>query len=214
MVVISDGPGAAYLCSVQNAAPMNILIIYGTTEGQTRKVADFMQNEFESLGHQVTMSDANASPPAPVGFDAVIIGASMHMERYQESVLYYVREHHAALNKTPSFFYSVSLTAASDDAASWHELRHITERFLVACKWRPALVEYVAGALRFTKYDFFKKFILRQIARRADPAAVAGEDKEYTNWDALKLFGVKVAQLAAAAPVTVRPEESDFEAVC
>ncbi|MBS1684387.1 MAG: hypothetical protein JSS76_06515 [Bacteroidetes bacterium] len=193
---------------------MNILIIYGTTEGQSRKVAEFLQKEFESLHHKVTLSDANGTPPSPSGYDAVIIGASMHMERYQEPVLYYVREHHAALNKTTSAFYSVSLTAASDDETSWQELRHITEHFLTAGHWHPAVVEYVAGALRFTKYDFFKKFILRQIARRADPHSVSGEDKEYTNWDTLKLFVTKVVQRAAAAPVTVRPEESDFEAVC
>lgn len=193
---------------------MNILIIYGTTEGQTRKVAGFLQQEFEALGHKVTMSDATGTPPAPDNFDVVIIGASMHMERYQEPVLYYIREHHRALNKVTSAFYSVSLTAASDDAASWQELRHITERFLLAGQWQPRLIEYVPGALRFTKYDFFKKFIMRQIAKRADQAAATGEDKEYTNWDTLKLFCTKVIQLYASDPVTVRPEDSDFEAVC
>lgn len=200
--------------SVQKLFPMNILIIYGTTEGQTRKVAGFLQKEFESLDHKVTMSDANSAPPAPDGYDIVIIGASMHMERYQEPVLYYVREHHAVLNKITSAFYSVSLTAASDDEASWQELRQITEHFLAAARWKPRAVEYVAGALRFTRYDFFKKFILRQIAKRADPSATSGEDKEYTNWDALKLFCQKVTQLSASAPVSVRPEESDYEAVC
>lgn len=193
---------------------MNILIIYGTTEGQTRRVADFLSKEFQNLNHAVTLSDANGTPPSPSGFDAVIIGASMHMERYQEPVLYYIREHHTALNATTSAFYSVSLTAASDDEASWQDLRHITERFLIAGHWRPALVEYVAGALRFTKYDFFKKFIMRQIAKRAGQNTASGEDKEYTDWNALKLFGAKIIQLAASAPVTVRPEESDFEAVC
>lgn len=200
--------------AIQKTTPMNILIIYGTTEGQTRKVAGFLQKEFESLNHKVTLSDANATPPAPTGYDVVIIGASMHMERYQEPVLYYVREHHAALNRTTSAFYSVSLTAASDEEISWQELRRITEHFIAAGHWHPAVVEYVAGALRFTKYDFFKKFILRQIAKRADPSAEAGEDKEYTNWETLKLFVTKVLKVAAEAPVTVRPEESDFEAVC
>ena len=193
---------------------MKILIIYGTTECQTRKVADFLQKEFEALGHTVTLRDANATPPAPAGYDAVIIGASMHMERYQEPVMYYIQEHHTALNGTTSAFYSVSLTAASDDTTSWHELRDITDRFLHTTKWRPGLVEYVAGALRYTKYDFFKKFIMRQIAKHTDPSVVKGEDKEYTDWGALKLFCQKVIDLSASAPVTVRPEESDFEAVC
>ena len=193
---------------------MKILIIYGTTEGQTRKVADFLKTAFEAHSHTVTLCDATAAPPSPVGFDVVIIGASMHMERYQDSVLHYIREHHAALNTSTSAFYSVSLTAAADDQASWGEIGVITDHFLKAGGWQPKVIEFVAGALRYAMYDFFKKFIMRQIAARNDPDAAKGMDKEYTNWEALSLFAARMERLAASAPVTVCAEESDFEAVC
>jgi menaquinone-dependent protoporphyrinogen oxidase len=54
---------------------MKILIIYGTTEGQSRNVATFLKTRFERHHHYVLLKDANDSPPSPAGFDAVLIGA-------------------------------------------------------------------------------------------------------------------------------------------
>jgi len=139
----------------------------------------------------------------------------MHMERYQEPVLYYIREHHSALNKVTSAFYSVSLTAASDDAQTWHELRYITDRFIGAGQWKPDLLEFVAGALRYTKYDFMKKFIMRQIARRAHHTlAENSADCEYTDWEALSRFAARMERIAASVPVIVDKEETDYDAIC
>jgi menaquinone-dependent protoporphyrinogen oxidase len=43
-------------------------------------------------------------------------------------------------------------------------------------------VEQVAGALRYTQYDFFKKFTLRMIAKRAGGSTDTSHDTEYTDW--------------------------------
>jgi menaquinone-dependent protoporphyrinogen oxidase len=114
----------------------------------------------------------------------------------------------------PSAFYSVSLTAASDDADSWQELRLITEHFLSGCHWTPTLTEYMAGALYYTKYDFFKKFIMRQLSKRHNPNPVAGEDREYTDWDAVSKFALRFEETASCSPVTVEKPDTDFEAIC
>ena len=37
---------------------MKILIVYGTTEGQTRKIADFVANRFKQQSEYVTLTDA------------------------------------------------------------------------------------------------------------------------------------------------------------
>ncbi len=52
---------------------MKVLIVYGTTEGQTRKIASFLKDETEKLGHQVTLTDSTNNPPLPVGYDVVLI---------------------------------------------------------------------------------------------------------------------------------------------
>ena len=44
---------------------MKILILYGTTEGQTRKISQFLKAEAAKEGHEVTINDASMNAPAP-----------------------------------------------------------------------------------------------------------------------------------------------------
>jgi len=167
---------------------MKILIIYGTTEGQTRKISHFLKDEAENEGHTVTLADSSDNPPAPQGYDVVLIGASLHGHKYQVTVSHYIKENAEALNHVKSGFFSVSLTAADNDAESWKELQEITANFLTETGWKPLIVEQVAGALLYTKYDFFKKLIMRMIAKRTGRKTDTSTDYEYTDWTKVKAF--------------------------
>lgn len=167
---------------------MNVLILYGTTEGHTRKIAEFLKAEAEKLNHTVTLCDSTNQPPRPGAFDAVIIGASVHIGKYQTAIAHYVKDNHADLNKTRSAFFSVSMTAASDNKESWKELEKITEHFLKHTEWKPVVAEQVAGALLFTQYDFFKRFIMRLISKNAGGPVNTSQDYEFTDWEKMKAF--------------------------
>lgn len=167
---------------------MKLLIIYGTTEGQTRKICEFLQKEAQNKGLTVTLADASQSEavPSPKGYEAVIVAASVHMGEYQSSIEHYVRENHKLLNLVPGLFLSVSLTAATDEPESWKELKKITEDFMSKTEWQPAFIEQVAGALLYTKYNFFKKFIMRLIAKKSSGDTDTSQDFEYTDWDQVR----------------------------
>ena len=172
---------------------MRLLIVYGTTEGQTRKICQFLKEEAEKLHHTVDICDATDNPFSPsTNFDAIIIAASVHMHKYQSAIHHYVKDHHEILNKIPSAFVSVSLTAASDDQESWQELEELTAEFLKHSGWQPRHVTQVAGALRYSKYDFFKKFIMRMIAKKESGDTDTSHDYEYTDWGEVKAFLHKV----------------------
>lgn len=167
---------------------MKLLITYGTTEGQTRKICEFLEKEATERKHEVTLFDATRTElsPKPQNFDAVIIAASVHAGEYQSSIEHFVQEHHEILNKLPGLFLSVSLAAATDEPESWEELKSITENFFDKTAWKPELTEHVAGALRYTKYNFFKKFIMRLIAQKSSGDTDTSKDYEYTDWDQVK----------------------------
>jgi len=147
---------------------MKLLIIYGSTEGQTRKICEFLEAEAKERKYTVTLHDATRtdSSPTPVDYEAIIVAASVHMGKYQSSVEHFVMEHHQILNNKPGVFLSVSLAAATDEPESWEELETITRKFLDETMWQPVLTEQVAGALRYSKYNFFKKFNMRLIAKK------------------------------------------------
>ena len=175
---------------------MRVLIVYGTTEGQTKKISGFLKEEAVKLGHQVELCNASSDPPSPLGFDLVLIGGSVHQGKYQSTIRHYVKEHHQSLNQVTSAFFSVSLAAASTDKEFWEELEEIGNDFLKDTGWRPARVEQVAGALLYSKYDFFKRFIMRLIAKHEGGDTDTSEDYEYTDWGKLKTFLKKMVEIS------------------
>ena len=162
---------------------MKLLIVYGSTEGQTRKICEFLRDKAQGSGHEVSIIDSTGADLHPEGFDAVIVGASVHANKYQTSIKHYVTKHAEQLNELPGVFVSVSLTAAHDEPESWKELNKITENFLSETGWTPSFIEQVAGALRYTEYNFFKKFIMRLIAQKQGESTDTSRDHEYTDWD-------------------------------
>lgn len=176
---------------------MKIMIVYATTEGHTRSIAGFLEEKAEKEGHTVGLFDATVRPPSPEGYDAVIIASSVHMGKYQTAIEHYVREHHQVLNDMPTMFISVSLAAASDNDASWDELKQQTEDFMISTGLKAKHIEYVAGALLYTKYDFFKRFIMRTISKREDRETNTSQDYVYTDWDQVAELLKKLEAIAA-----------------
>ncbi|MGM0589212.1 MAG: flavodoxin domain-containing protein [Bacteroidota bacterium] len=165
---------------------MDLLIVYGTTEGHTRKIGAYLRDEAEMKGMNVSLFDATNAPLSPFTFDRTIIASSVHMHKFQDAIKHYVMEHQKELNKVQTMFLTVSLAAADDQPESWEELEDVTQTFLTDTGWNPDRIEHIAGALKFTRYNFFKRFIMRQIASKTGKDVDVNQDYEYTDWDKLR----------------------------
>ncbi len=165
---------------------MKILIVYATTEGQTRKVAHFVFDRLAGAGRAAALvpaSDAGGIDPA--SHDGAVVAGSVHAGRYQKDLVDWAKLSARGLGLVPGLFLSVSLTAVGDEDEDWEGLRACVDRFVEETGWTPTRIEHVAGAFRFSEYDFFKSWAMRWIAARKDESVRAGEDKEYTDWEAL-----------------------------
>lgn len=169
---------------------MKILLVYGTTEGQTRRIAQFMCERLSGAGHGVTLIEATeaADDLDPSAFDAAILAASIHVGRYQGPVEHFARRHRAALNDMNAAFVSVSLAAAGQDEDDVKGRAQCVADFERLTGWTPKRLHHAAGAFRYTEYDFFKRWALKYIAWRKGAPTDAGRDHELTDWDALGRF--------------------------
>lgn len=166
---------------------MNVLTIYGTTEGQTRKIAEWTANHISERGHQAELYDS-AAPTSDLDletYDAFIVAASVHQECHQETVINFVIAHLEVLGAKPSAFISVSLSAVLEGAGT--EAQKYVDSFVSATGWRPRMTLLLGGALRFTEYDYFQQQIVKFIVMKGG-AVSTGQDREFTDWNALASF--------------------------
>lgn len=165
---------------------MQILILYATTEGQTLKIMRKTTKRLAEQGHGVELLDArDFTAEALTDRDALIVGASIHMGKFQKRMRKALTRAATALTGTPSLFLPVSLAAASDTEDDAQELDRIVTKFLAQTGWSPSQIQHIAGAFRFSKYDFMKSWAMRHIAEKRGLTLDYQSDTEFTDWPAL-----------------------------
>lgn len=181
---------------------MNILIVYGTTEGQTRKIAERAAGVLRQRGIDVALWDS-ADERFDLNlcdFQAFIVASSVHQEQHQGAIKAFAAAHHAVLSDRPSAFISVSLSAVLEETKA--DAERYVDRFLSLTKWQPAMTLLLGGALRYDEYDYFQRQVVKFIVMKrglVDETAEQGE-QEFTDWDALAGFLDGFLKAANAPP--------------
>jgi menaquinone-dependent protoporphyrinogen oxidase len=167
---------------------MNILVVYATIEGHSRKIAEWIADYVRTNGNKGRVIDASALKGSPdvAGHDAVMIIAPVHQRIHPEAVLDFIFAHRDSLNANPTAFISVSLSAAFD--AGQAEARSYLDHLLECTGWKPTAMHLAAGALRYDEYDYFKEQIIRHVVLRGLGAADIKGDHDFTDWKALERF--------------------------
>ena len=88
----------------------NVLVVYATHDGQTRKIAERMATVLRIHRHVVELLDASVSREVDLSrFDAVFIGSPVRAQGYLRAVVRFVRSHRTELERMPTLFFSVGL---------------------------------------------------------------------------------------------------------
>lgn len=183
-----------------------ILVAYATTEGQTRKIAEFIAERLRVRGHRVDLVDTASAAAQAVSpaCQAALIGGSVHYDHHQGALVHFVKSNLAWLNAMPSAFFSVSLAAVHADAGGRAHAQQAADHFLEQTGLKPRLVRLVHGALLYTRYDFFKRTMMKLISRQQGRTTDTASDHEYTDWADVEAFVdefLTVAGLTAVATV-------------
>ncbi len=163
---------------------MQVLILFATIEGQTGKIARFLVDQVETLGHTAILRDAGDTlDETPETFDVAILAAPVHERRHPRDFEAYLEAARENLSAHRTLLISVSLSAAfpegQDEAAEY-----VTE-MKMRTGVEPDVELLVAGAVKTAKYDYFASQIVRHVVLRdRDYDPDAGEH-EFTDWDRL-----------------------------
>ncbi len=164
---------------------MRILIAYGTTEGQTRKIVETVGMQISGLGHNVEVFDTSGLLDGLrlETFDRIIVAGSVHEGLHQESVELFALGNLSKLQTMRTMFISVSLAAAFESSLA--DARGYVDNFVREVGWNPGKVLLVAGAVRHGEYDYYQEQILEHVVLDDRDVDDPKSDHEFTDWQAL-----------------------------
>ncbi len=189
-----------------------VLVLYGTTDGHTRLIAEAIGDGLSLNGVDADIAVAGSRDPNPVQYDGVIVAASIHAGRYQRPVEHWVRAHAGELAARPSAFVSSCLTVARKPSArTMEDLDAVVQRFSKTTGWRPTVIKHVAGALLYRHYNFFKRWMMKRIVAQQGGDTDTTKDYDYTNWSDLRAFAQEFRRrlLATASTLNRDPYPDD-----
>ena len=173
------------------------LVYYGTSEGQTKKIAMRVAEHLRARGVTVDVVESPADVD-PSRFDAVVIGDSIHIGRHHRHVLKFIQAHRTILEAIPTAFFSVCLGIASKNESDRENARHFIDDMVERTGWRPDRVAVFAGALKYSRYGLLTRFIMKKISASEGQSTDTKRDYEYTDWDAVAAFSTEFAEVLAA----------------
>ncbi len=85
----------------------SFLVVYGTGEGQTAKIAERIVATISERGHKARAIDVRDRPELFTleEYDAVVVGASIHVGKHQDEVRDFVTDNRDVLSGMPTAFF-------------------------------------------------------------------------------------------------------------
>ena len=184
---------------------LDVPILYATTEGHTRRIAEHMAGTLRAHGLdsqaiEVTSPEAEAIDwPAVRG---VALAASLHVGAHQPAAVEFVRRHLAELSLRPSIFFSFSLSICSSRPEEVAAARRIAQALPDELGWTPMRIACVGGRLAYTKYGFLTRWMMRRIAAREGGPTDTSRDHDLTDWKQVEALAEELALVSV--PVRAR----------
>ncbi|QIZ52836.1 menaquinone-dependent protoporphyrinogen IX dehydrogenase [Dickeya zeae] len=173
---------------------MKALILFSSRDGQTRAIASYIANNLKGTLECDVANILSAHEVDLDKYDRVMIGASVRYGHFHPALEKFIRQHLALLQRKPSAFFSVNLTARKPEKRSL-QTNAYTRKFLLRSPWQPDLGAVFAGALRYPRYRWFDRVMIQLIMRMTGGETDSTKEIEYTDWEQVARFAQSFGQL-------------------
>ena len=179
-----------------------ILILFATIDGQTERIARRIGAVLNREGHAITFKGEHEPglTSALEKSDAVVVGAGVRVGHHSKHLVKLVRDYGGSIAARPNAFFSVCLSAGGPGAKPAAASGYIDD-FIRATGWRPAAIGSFAGALPYSRYNPFVRFMMKLIMGANGGETDTSSDYEYTDWAAVERFAEEFAHRLENATV-------------
>jgi len=173
----------------------NILILYSTTDGHTRKICERLQDVLEQQSHEITLVSLSDNPRLDLSlFDKIVIGASIRYGKHRPVVTEYINHNAQLLAKKPGAFFSVNVTARKPNKNT-PATNPYMPKFLKKINWQPNELAVFAGKIDYPRYTTFDRMMIRFIMWMTKGPTDRNAVVEFTDWQAVEKFGYVISKM-------------------
>ena len=166
---------------------MKKIFIYSSSNGQSLKICETLNEEKESLVLNIDrLNSVNLD-----NFDQIIIGASVKYGDHNKKIYNFVKNNKILLKRKKTVFFSVNATARKSEKNTPNTNPYII-KFLKKTNWKPDHIGVFAGKIDFPNYNFLEKYIIKFIMWITNGPTDTTKTYEFTDWDAVKKFSREI----------------------
>ncbi|KEY59140.1 menaquinone-dependent protoporphyrinogen IX dehydrogenase [Serratia sp. DD3] len=166
---------------------MKALILYSSRDGQTQAIAFYIANKLQDTLNCDVISLQQADDIDLTQYQQILIGASVRYGRFHPALKKFVKRNATQLNHIPSAFFATNLTARKPEKRS-PQTNAYTRKFLLSSPWQPKQCAVFAGALRYPRYRWLDRVMIRLIMKITGGETDTSKEVEYTDWQQVDRF--------------------------
>ena len=170
------------------------LIIYSTTDGQTKRICDKLIDFSDRESNITLCSIENASETALDQYSKVVIGASIRYGKHNQLVYEFIRVNREELEKKQTAFFTVNVVARKP-AKNTPLTNPYVIKFLKKISWKPTKVAVFAGRVDYPSYKLVDKYMIRFIMWLTNGPTDVSKSYEFTNWNEVSKFGKAIKEM-------------------
>tara|TARA_B100000963_G_scaffold320919_1_gene303815 strand:- start:296 stop:817 length:522 start_codon:yes stop_codon:yes gene_type:complete len=171
---------------------MKSLLIYSSTDGQTKKVCEVIKNNFINKEFIEIYSLEDAFNLNINNYDQIVLGASIRYGNYKSSLFKFIKNNVKVLEIKNNAFFSVNVVARKKEKNTPDTNPYI-KKFLKKTNWRPKKIEVFAGKVDYPNYNLFNKLVIRFIMFITKGPTDTSQSYEFTDWEKVKKFSKELS---------------------
>ena len=170
---------------------MEDLIIYSSTDGQTKRICETIKDHL-ALNDRIKIVSLNEVNKVNLEkIKKIIIGASIRYGRHNRKVRDFVIKNKHILETKKTAFFSVNVVARKEEKST-PETNPYVKKFLAKTKWKPDKVAVFGGKVDYPNYNFVNKNVIRFIMMITNGPTNTDNSYEFTNWEMVKKFALEI----------------------
>ena len=173
---------------------MEDLIIYSSTDGQTKRICEIIKDHLALNDRIKIVSLDEINKVNLEKTKKIIIGASIRYGRHNRKVQDFVIKNKNILVTKKTAFFSVNVVARKEEKST-PETNPYVKKFLAKTKWKPDKVAVFGGKVDYPNYNFINKNIIRFIMMITNGPTNTNNSYEFTNWEMVKKFALELKAL-------------------